>query len=104
MKKIIISAMMFAAMTMTVHADDFSDEPLCKVQVCNKIERFSLDIMSHIRDSMGETCGNAIIPKSQAVGGNELSSESRWYQGSSLNFTKKSVTRVKQVYQCQGDK
>lgn len=86
------------------YADDFSNEPLCKVKVCNKIERFSLSIMSHIKDSMGETCANAIIPKSEAIVGHELSSESRWYQGSSINPTKKSVTRVTEVYQCQGDK
>lgn len=88
--------------------DEWQDTPLCKVQICNKIERFSLSIMSHIKDSMGETCASAIIPKEDAVVGKELNSESRWYQGSSINFTKKSVTRVSQVYECQtnekGDK
>lgn len=99
------AALIFVMMiSVNAHADDFSNEPLCKVKVCNKIERFSLSIMSHIKDSMGETCSNAIIPKSEAIVGHELSSESRWYQGSSINPTKKSVTRVSEVYQCQGDK
>lgn len=81
--------------------DDFSVEPVCKVQACNKIERFSLNPFSHLRDSLGETCLDAIITKSQAVVGNVLSEESRWWQGSSINPTKKSVTRVTKIYKCQ---
>lgn len=104
MKMIKLFLFCFPLVSTASYADDFSNEPLCKVKVCNKIERFSLSIMSHIKDSMGETCSNAIIPKSEAIVGHELSSESRWYQGSSINPTKKSVTRVSEVYQCQGDK
>lgn len=81
--------------------DDFTVEPMCKVRVCNKLERFSLDPFSHLKDAMGETCVDTIIPKSQAHVGQVLSQESRWWQGSSINPTKKSVTRVNQVYVCQ---
>lgn len=76
-------------------------EPVCEVNLCNKIERFSLDIWSHVKDSIGETCFDAILPKSEAIEGNVLSSESRWYQGSNFNPTKKSVTRVNKVLSCQ---
>ncbi|QIO01577.1 hypothetical protein oselot_100 [Salmonella phage oselot] len=75
-------------------------QELCQVQVCNKLERFTLDIWSHIKDNMGEQCFDIVMPKEQAVPGAVLSSESRWWQGSSINPTKKSVTRIKQVYQC----
>lgn len=50
---------------------------------------------------MGETCFDVVIPANEAQVGNVLSSDSRWYQGSSFNPTKKSVTRVSQVYECQ---
>lgn len=72
----------------------------CSVQVCNKIERLSLDIFSHIKDSIGEVCFDVVLPKSEAVVGKVLSAESRWYQGSNINPTKQSVTKVKQVYSC----
>jgi hypothetical protein len=75
-------------------------EPVCRVKVCNKIERFSLDPWSHIKDSMAETCFEVVLPKDQAVVGKVLSDESRWYQGSTMNPTKRSVTKVKEVYQC----
>jgi len=75
-------------------------EELCKVQVCNKLERFTFDIGSLIMDELGETCSEAIIEKHYAKEGKELSSESRWYQGSSINPTKRSVTRVNKVYSC----
>ncbi|QXO11505.1 hypothetical protein pEaSNUABM19_00359 [Erwinia phage pEa_SNUABM_19] len=87
--------------TSAVADDDFKTVPLCKVQVCNKIERFSMSLWSHMKDSMGETCMDIVIPKTEAVVGNALSDESRWYQGSSINPTKRSVTRVSQVYKCQ---
>lgn len=105
MKKfILISTYALAALTTPAMADDdFDLEPMCKVEVCNKIERFSLDIWSHVRDSMGETCMEIIIPKRQAIVGEKLSDESRWYQGSSFNPTKRSVTRVKNVLKCQKD-
>jgi len=78
-----------------------ASEKVCKVSVCNKIERFSLSIWSHVKDSMGETCFTAMIPESEAKVGNVLSSDSRWYQGSSINPTKKSVTRVAEVHSCE---
>lgn len=81
--------------------DEVGNQELCKVKVCNRIERFSLDIWSHIKDNMGETCMNIVLPKDQAIVDSELSSESRWWQGSSINPTKKSVTRVKEVLYCE---
>lgn len=102
MKKLTIVLLAMAFVT-GAHAEDedFQTEPMCKVEVCNKIERFSLSIWSHMKDSMGETCIDTVIPKKDAQVGNVLSEESRWYQGSSINPTKKSVTRVSQVYKCQ---
>ncbi|AZU98450.1 hypothetical protein AAGG91_002747 [Salmonella enterica] len=84
------------------HADEL-DEPICKVRVCNKIERFSLDLFSHVKDSMGEVCDTIIIPQSQLGQGvgQVLNSESRWYQGSSINPTKKSVTRIQEIIRCK---
>lgn len=76
-------------------------EPVCDVTVCNRIHRFSLSIWSHIKDSMGEQCFQIRLPKSEAVPGKVLDSQSRWYQGSSMNFTKKSVTTVKSVGMCK---
>ena len=72
----------------------------CEVKVCNKIERWSLSPWSHLKDKFGETCSVTILPKQEAVKGKVLSSDSRWYQGSSINPTKKSVTRVKEVKTC----
>lgn len=72
----------------------------CSVVICNKISRFSLNVVSHIKDKMGETCFDAIIPKEQANVGSILNSESRWYQGKSINPTKKSITKIKQVNMC----
>lgn len=99
--KTILMALILAGFSTATHAQDFTQEPLCKVQVCNKIHRVSLDLWSHIKDNMGETCTTVILPKSQAQVGYTLSDESRWYQGSSINPTKRSVTRVKQVLECQ---
>lgn len=101
--KIFLSAIMFGLVLSTQVKADELDEPMCKVRVCNKIERFSLDIFSHMKDSMGETCHDVVMPKSEiGVGvGQVLSSESRWYQGSSINPTKKSVTRIDHIYRCK---
>jgi len=104
MKRFKAALIFVVMMSVNAHAEEFSDEPMCKVEVCNKIERFSLSIMSHVKDSMGKTCTTTYLPKSEAIVGHELSSESRWYQGSSINPTKKSVTRVAEVYKCQGEK
>lgn len=105
MKKMLLSLGVVTALALTVapaFADDLN-QPMCKVEVCNKIERLSLDIFAHIKDSMGETCSTVIIPKSEAQEGKVLSSDSRWYQGSSINPTKKSVTRINRILQCQKD-
>lgn len=103
MKHIIL--MLFTAVLVSsspVHADEL-DEPMCKVRICNKIERFSLSIMSHIKDSVGEKCDEVIMPEKLVLGreGEELSSESRWYQGSSINPTNKSVTRLDSIIRCK---
>lgn len=76
------------------------EEKLCKVVVCNKLERFTLSISNMIKDSWGETCMETYVPKELAVKDTILSSDSRWYQGS-FNPTKKSVTRVSEVLSCQ---
>lgn len=72
---------------------------MCEVRICNRIERLSLNLWSHFKDSLGETCFNVIMPQSEAVVGKELSSESRWYQGK-FNPTKRSVTTINEIYQC----
>lgn len=82
-------------------AREFVIEPICKVQICNKLERFTLNIWTYIRDQIGEECHDVIIPKEDAIVGKVLSSESRWFQGSTFNPTKQSVTRVKEIYICQ---
>ncbi|UYE98785.1 hypothetical protein XbC2_356 [Xanthomonas phage XbC2] len=101
MKKVMLVCLVALAVLSTSAHAEMKQEPLCRVQVCNKLERFSLSIWNHVKDSMGETCFDAVIPKAEAQPGKVLSSESRWYQGSSINPTKKSVTRVSQVYECQ---
>ena len=99
MNKMLI-AMLF--LSVTAHAETVKPEPeqMCSVKVCNKLERFTLSITSMLKDSFGESCFDVVLPKSQAVEGKVLSSESRWWQGSHFNPTKRSVTRVKQVYMC----
>lgn len=84
----------------TAFAEEFKDEKLCKVLVCNKLERVTFSITNMIKDEMGETCMETYVPKDTAVVGEVLSSDSRWYQGS-FNPTKKSVTRIREVYSCQ---
>lgn len=98
MKTLIL--IVLALMACSVQADEL-DQPMCKVRICNKIERFTLSIGSMISDELGETCSDIIMPKAEAVPGKVLSSESRWYQGSSINPTKKSVTRVDSIIKCQ---
>ena len=71
----------------------------CDVKICNKIKRFSLDIWSHLKDSIGKTCWDMSVPKNLAIKGKELNSKTKWYQGS-INPTKKSVTWVEAVYKC----
>lgn len=78
-----------------------ADTVMCDVMICNKIERFSLSIWSHIKDHMGENCFAMQIPKDQAVEGKIIDSNSKRFQGS-FNPTKKSVTRVKKVFSCHG--
>ena len=106
MKRIaIVGIAIGLALSVSVAQADELDQPMCKVRVCNKIERFSLDIFAHMKDSMGETCTTVVMPKSELGSGvgQVLSSESRWWQGSSINPTKKSVTRIEQIIRCQGD-
>lgn len=106
MKKFLVVGFSLTGLVFTQAVDakslreELNNQKLCKVTVCNKIERFSLDIFSHIKDAMGETCSVAILPESEAKVGHILSSDSRWYQGSSINPTKKSVTRVSEVHYC----
>ncbi len=99
MKKIILIALLLA---MGSAQAEVNTEPtkMCRVEVCNKLERVTLSISKWISDSMGETCFDITMPKSEAIPGSVLSSESRWYQGS-FNPTKKSVTRVNRVLECQ---
>lgn len=73
---------------------------MCEVEVCNKLERITLSPSNWISDKLGESCFKVTLPEDQAVVGRTLSKETRWYQGSSINPTKKSVTRVKKVYNC----
>jgi hypothetical protein len=80
---------------------NLSYEPLCEVRVCNKLSRFSLDPFAHMQDALGKTCFNIVAPKSEAVVGRVLDSSSRWYQGSSINPTKRSVTRIESVGRCE---
>ncbi|MBL5841395.1 hypothetical protein I4U30_24385, partial [Enterobacter asburiae] len=51
MKKLTIAllAMVFVGAVHAEEDDDFQTEPMCKVEVCNKIERFSLSIWSHMK-------------------------------------------------------
>lgn len=98
MKKLLVIC--FGLMVVGCQPSYASDkEEMCKVTVCNKLERFSLSLTSHIKDALGETCFEAVIPKEQAALGNILREESRWYQGS-FNPTKSSVTRVSEVHKC----
>lgn len=90
------------AMYSSAHAaEEFVAPLMCEVEVCNKLERFSLDIWSHMKDAIGETCFVTVLPKDMAVVNKKLTSESRWWQGSTINPTKQSVTRVKKVIQCE---
>lgn len=75
-------------------------EEMCNVTICNKIERFSLNPLAHMGDSMGESCYDSYIPKGGAQAGKVISSDSRWYQDG-INPTKKSVTKIKKVNFCK---
>lgn len=75
-------------------------ETFCEVTICNKLERFTLSPWSMVKDAMGEQCYSTKIIKSDAVIGKILNSSTRWYQGNSMNPTKKSVTRIKSVGKC----
>lgn len=82
-----------------VFASPAHAESMCQVELCNKLERFSLSPTNWVKDWAGKTCFNSVLPRSQAVSGSVVSSSSKWYQGS-FNPTKKSVTRVNKVYHC----
>lgn len=98
MKKlhVVLAALAIAASASAVAAPP---PGYCDVEVCNKLERFTLDPISMFKDKFGESCQTVLLGKQDAVVGKQLSSESRWYQGS-FNPTKKSVTRVKTVKAC----
>lgn len=85
---------------MLLTANAYSEE-MCDVKICNKLERFTLSPWKMMKDNMGEQCFQMQLPKSQAVVDKVLSDDSRWYQGRSFNPTKRSVTRVRQVYGCR---
>lgn len=106
MKKSLLVAVIGFGLSFNVAAslkDELKNQRLCKVTVCNKIERFSMNPFSHMKDAMGETCSVAILPAEESEVGHVLSSDSRWYQGSSINPTKKSVTRVAEVHYCDSE-
>tara|TARA_R110002073_G_scaffold205273_2_gene364941 strand:+ start:860 stop:1156 length:297 start_codon:yes stop_codon:yes gene_type:complete len=71
----------------------------CDVIICNKLKRLSLSIWDHMQDSMGEECMPGILSIEDSVAGKELSSSTRFYQGS-FNPTKRSVTSVGSVLEC----
>lgn len=83
-----------------MHSSAFATVEMCEIKVCNRLERFSLNPFSHMKDHFGETCFDTLLPKEDAVEGKVLSSDSKWYQGKHWNPTKKSVTRVKKVGTC----
>lgn len=93
-------ALLTALCVFSISAHSSEPTKLCNVTICNKIERFSLDIFSHIKDSIGEQCFDIVMPQSEAIVGNVLASDSRWYQGS-FNPTKQSVTRIEAVNGCK---
>lgn len=80
------------------HAEMIITE-FCKVKVCNKLQRVTLDPWKWAKDQMGEHCFYTTMPKSDAIVGKVLDSQSRWYQGS-FNPTKRSVTKIKEVGNC----
>lgn len=94
---LVASALISGCIGYVANAHATEGQQLKTVRICNKIERFSLSISAHIKDSWGESCFVTKIPAEDAVVGKVLSEESRWYQGSSINPTKKSVTRVTEV-------
>lgn len=100
MNKIIIVIIGFIIGYFWSYSAKAESTPLCQVQVCNRIHRLSLNMWNHFKDSMGENCFDVTLPKNKAVVGTVLSEESRWWQGSTINPTKKSVTKVAKVYGC----
>lgn len=95
MKKLLSVILVAIGLSAVAHA-----EPMCDVKLCNKLERFTLSPTSWIKDKLGEECFETRMPQSEAIVGKEISSSSRWYQGS-FNPTKKSVTRIKSVGACR---
>lgn len=98
MKKVLLLVALITAGQ--VNAADQQPTVMCQVEVCNKLERVTLSLSKWVSDKMGETCFTITMPESEAIPGKILDSESRWYQGS-FNPTKKSVTRVKHVFECR---
>lgn len=100
MKKTILGICLVSSFLVNAEVPN-SPTPMCRVEVCNKLERFTLDIGNMISDAFSESCFEMVMPKSEAIPNKVLSSESRWWQGKTLNPTKKSVTRIKRVLECQ---
>lgn len=99
MKKLILAVCILTTVQ-TQAAVEVEPTKMCRVEICNKLERVTLSISKWVSDSMGETCFEVTMPQSEAIPGKVLDSQSRWYQGS-FNPTKKSVTRVSRVLECQ---
>ena len=100
----VVMAILFTLIPSTAQAgvtpsEANSESVVCDVRICNKLSRFSLNLWSHMKDSMGETCFDTQVAKKDAVVGKVLDSSTRFYQGS-FNPTKKSVTKVKYVHGC----
>lgn len=96
MNKILLLAMTIMIIAPT---NAYAEQQMCNVEVCNKLKRFSLSPWSHIKDAMGESCYDIQLPEKISKEGHQLDNSTRWYQGS-FNPTKRTVTYVKQVYNC----
>lgn len=76
----------------------------CDVLICNKLERFTLSIWELAMDKLGEECYQSIVHIDDAIQDKIIDSSTRWYQGNSINITKRSVTRIKEVLECTDNK
>lgn len=71
-------------------------EPMCDVEVCNRTKRWSLNVFALASDKLNENCYHINLQKADAVEKKELSSS----HDISINLTKRSVTYIKHVGQC----
>lgn len=102
MRRVTVFIILVSLVTVSAYADELS-ESMCKVRICNSIEGSSASSDSDGRDTLNETCIVVMMPGSEAVPGRVLGSESPWSHSSGNNFTRKSVTRIDKVIQCQKD-